>query len=260
MNGEDGPRIGEHADDDGGTGGPRRRLIASLCEGWLKGVGSSGLSGASVCRAVKGQLSSLVYNSDEMSAALADLQLTLGEGPAATALTEQRPVLLPDISASPPRGTWVAFSAEAVRVGVRSVLAVPLQIGVVGLGVLTLHGRHPATLERRDLAALFVVADALTQVLLPWPVAGANQGEADWDLGLGPNDSVVHQVTGMVAVQLRSSAEDALLNLRAYAFASGTGLIEVARRVVERSLSFDEASPDTTLREDHEPEKGDRDG
>ena len=48
----------------------------------------------------------------------------------------------------------------------------------------------------------------------------------------------VHQATGMVLVQLEIPGEDAFARLRAYAFARGRPLTDVARDVVARRLVF----------------------
>jgi hypothetical protein len=50
---------------------------------------------------------------------------------------------------------------------------------------------------------------------------------------------VVHQAAGMVAVQLGISVADALVRLRAFAFADGRPVQEVAEDVVARRLRFD---------------------
>ena len=50
---------------------------------------------------------------------------------------------------------------------------------------------------------------------------------------------VVHQAAGMVAVQLGIGVADALVRLRAHAFATGTPLHKLAEDVVDRRLRFD---------------------
>jgi hypothetical protein len=50
---------------------------------------------------------------------------------------------------------------------------------------------------------------------------------------------VVHQAAGMVAVQLGIGVADALVRLRARAFATGTPLHKLAEDVVDRRLRFD---------------------
>jgi AmiR/NasT family two-component response regulator len=48
----------------------------------------------------------------------------------------------------------------------------------------------------------------------------------------------VHQATGMILVQLDTSATEAFARLRAHAFASGISIQEVAKDVVQRRLNF----------------------
>ena len=50
----------------------------------------------------------------------------------------------------------------------------------------------------------------------------------------------IHQVTGMVLAQLGVSAEEALARLRGYAFVQQRLLIDVARDVLARRLTFTE--------------------
>jgi hypothetical protein len=52
-------------------------------------------------------------------------------------------------------------------------------------------------------------------------------------------DFSVHQAAGMVAVQGSMTVGDALVALRAHAFATNTALSELAVRVVIRQTSFD---------------------
>jgi hypothetical protein len=49
---------------------------------------------------------------------------------------------------------------------------------------------------------------------------------------------VIHQATGMVLAQLDISADDAMLVLQGHAFAAGLTMMEVAQRVVDRTLDF----------------------
>jgi len=50
---------------------------------------------------------------------------------------------------------------------------------------------------------------------------------------------VVHQASGMVSAQAGISVSDALVRLRAHAFATGALLVDVAKDVVARRLRFD---------------------
>ncbi|WP_344234202.1 ANTAR domain-containing protein [Kribbella hippodromi] len=50
--------------------------------------------------------------------------------------------------------------------------------------------------------------------------------------------SAVYQATGMLAIQLGASMEDALAMLRAHAFAQDPTLSEIAEQVVDRPIDF----------------------
>ena len=54
------------------------------------------------------------------------------------------------------------------------------------------------------------------------------------------NRAIVHQATGMVAVQASVSVGDAVALLRAYAFSTNQPISDVAAAVVGRELLFDE--------------------
>ena len=62
----------------------------------------------------------------------------------------------------------------------------------------------------------------------------ASELEAGADL-----QSVVHQASGMVSVQLKVSVGEALVRLRGHAFGNERHLVEVARDVVHRRFRFD---------------------
>ena len=62
--------------------------------------------------------------------------------------------------------------------------------------------------------------------------------------------AVVHQATGMITIQLGTSLADALLRLRAHAYASGRTVSDIAADVVDRRLRFDGNEPGTTAPRD----------
>jgi len=175
---------------------------------------------------------------DTISRRIEDLQWTLGEGPCVDALSQGMPVIVSDLSNDPDLATerWPTFLAEASSLGVQAVFAFPMQIGVIKLGVLDLYRLIPGPLAPESLAAALVAADAGSTALLE---LRGGVAEADGVFVL-PFQVQVHQATGMVQVQLRVTAADALLRLRSRAFVEGRGLIDVAVDVVERRLRFSE--------------------
>jgi hypothetical protein len=83
-----------------------------------------------------------VCTTNNVSAALGELQYALGEGPCVDAHQQGGPVLEPDL-ADPRNPRWVAFSGPAVVAGARAVFGFPLQVGAVRLGALDLYRDQP---------------------------------------------------------------------------------------------------------------------
>jgi hypothetical protein len=118
------------------------------------------------------------------------------------------------------------------------VFGFPLRIGAVRLGALNLYAdragpladdQHTYALSMADVAAeavLLLQADAPPGILAAELEAGADF------------KYVVHQASGMVAAQLDVSVAQALIRLRAYAFANERALTDVASAVVGQSLRF----------------------
>lgn len=175
-----------------------------------------------------------LFASDELSAMLEDLQFTTGEGPAADESRLGAPVLVGDLESAAAR--WPGFVPEAVAAGARAMFAVPLQAGAIHIGVLSLYRAVPGQLTAEELADVLVFADAALHILLD-AASGVSGSPVYQPLnGFTDRRAVVHQATGMISVQLDVSLEEALVRLRAHAFARGTALGEVATEVVSRQL------------------------
>ena len=189
-----------------------------------------------------------VCTSNGVSALIEDLQYALGEGPCVDAFSQDRPVLEPDL-ADPDVPRWLAFAGPALNAGVRAIFGFPLRVGAVRLGALNLYRDWPGPLDDDQHADALVMADVTAQSLLvlqadapPGSLAAALMADADFHY-------VVHQAAGMVAAQLDTSVANALIRLRAYAFANDRPLTDVARDAVARKLRFDTQDRD----EDPEP-------
>lgn len=182
-----------------------------------------------------------VCSTDEVSAAIEELQLALGEGPCVDAYHQDQAVLEPDL-ADPATPRWVGFTGPAVQAGARAIFGFPLQVGAVRLGALNLYCSQPGLLSDEQHADALVMADVAAQALLVMQ-ANAPPGKLAAELEAGSDfQYVVHQASGMVAAQLEVSVGQALIRLRAYAFGNDRPLTEVAKDVVARTLRFDAAS------------------
>jgi GAF domain-containing protein len=233
----------------------RRRLVALLDDhaGWQERlervcvvtVGLVGVDGAAVT--VMGSVrAGLDGHRDQLAATgplsrrLEDLQLTAGEGPCMDAFRDGRPVLIADLAGEPSR--WLGFGSEASAAGVSAVFSLPLQVGAIRLGTFDLHRRSAGPLSHEQLADALAMASLATEALLelaeqgsaPEP-GGGREVAAGW---LPDVHADVHAASGMVSAQTGSDVRSALLRIRAHAFGNGEPIHEVARRIIDRDLTF----------------------
>ena len=183
-----------------------------------------------------------------VSTLIEELQYGLGEGPCVDAYNLDAPVLEPDL-ADPVAVRWAAFGPPAVAAGVRAVFGFPLRVGAARLGALNLYRDRPGPLSDDQHADALVLADVAAKVVIALQ-GHAPPGAIAVELEAGANfQFVVHQASGMVAAQLEVSVGEALIRLRAHAFAVDRSLTAVADDVVNRRLRFsaDDGPRDTTF-------------
>lgn len=215
------------------SSGPRSTWAATLVEDCAASLGAAG-AGLAVADAT-GPVGVVAATAGAGQAG-EDLQFALGEGPCRVAAQTRRAVHAPALSGD---GRWLQFAPEAGRAGIEAAFSVPLQVGAVLIGVLDVYQGSAGPLPPESVSALSVYGEAATAVLLLLSGVPGGPGD-DTDLGdLADIRPVVHQASGMVAVQLDVNLSVALLRLRGQAFASGMSLRELASDVVARRIQFD---------------------
>jgi hypothetical protein len=173
---------------------------------------------------------------------LEELQFTLGEGPCVDALATGRPVLVADVTGGA-ADRWPIYSSAVRERGVRSVFAFPLLAGSASVGVLDVFRGRPGAMNEEDVAqSLTFAAIARTAVLDGQHDAPVDEVPDGFDESPGYR-AEVFQAQGMVMVQLGVTLAEALLRLRAHAYARDRTLADVARDVVARALRFDQDQP-----------------
>jgi ANTAR domain len=177
---------------------------------------------------------------DEVSEQLAELQMTMGEGPCLDVVTSGSPVLVSDLDDGDAVRRWPGFTPQACQAGAAAVFALPLQIGAIRVGSLGLYRDKPGPLGTVSLGDALILADAATVVLLesqhPDGAAAAGRGPAGQPPDLARHRAEIDQATGMVSAQLDVAIGEAFVRLRAYAYAQDRRLSEVARDIVARRL------------------------
>lgn len=177
-----------------------------------------------------------VAATDGPAATMEELQFTLGEGPCIDSSHTGRPVLQPDLGASGP-GRWPLFAAGALDAGIRAIFALPLRVGAIRLGVLDLYRDVPGPLTGTDLAEALHFADAATAILLHLQALDAD-GSSSGLVSVIEDRAEVHQATGVIAVQADLTLAQALVLLRARAFAAERPILSLSRDVLSGAVHF----------------------
>ena len=173
---------------------------------------------------------------DALGERLVELQVTVGEGPAVDVWRGGGPALVTDLDAPASQARWPMFAPLAVEAGAAALFALPLRVGAIRIGVLSLYRFDAGHLDATTLTDALVFADLALRLLL--------DGQADLTAdvvedGLPLHNPHVHQATGMVAAQLGVGMADAFAHLRARAFAEQVPLSGLAADVVARRRRFD---------------------
>jgi hypothetical protein len=178
---------------------------------------------------------------DGVSEHLAELELTLGEGPGRDAAASGGPALASDRGGIDAARRWPFFASAACQAGAAAIFAFPLRIGAIRAGVMGLYRNRPGPLSASRLGDALVFADTATLLLL----GSQDQASGDPAARPGPSgqptDLALHraeidQATGMLTEQLGVGIADAFIRLRGYAYAHDQRLTDVAREIVARRL------------------------
>lgn len=182
-------------------------------------------------------------SSGPKSRELDELQFTFGEGPCLDAVRTGGPVLVADLHNARAQ-RWPAFAEKALESGMRAVFALPVSIASLPMAALDLFRYETGPLSDDELMGGLLAAElAAVPVLDLLAEAGGAQRLVDggdgWDQLTLLDRPEVHQATGMLSVQLDVDVAQALVRLRAYAFAQGRTASEIASDIVNRRVAAD---------------------
>lgn len=186
-------------------------------------------------------------SSGELSSRLDEYQFTFGEGPCMDSVRLARPILVPDLD-DPLETRWPGFTGAVLNEGVRAVFALPVSIASSYVGALDLFRRTPGPLSDNGLVGGLLAAELAVLPLLDLLAADRTQSAEGADTD-GWSDLAtfarveIYQATGMLMAQLDVGPTEALVRLRAHAFAEGLPVSQVAWRIVERHLTLEVDPP-----------------
>lgn len=191
----------------------------------------------------------IVGATDAVARRMEEAQFAVGEGPCVEAVDNGRPVMQPHLAETGVR-RWPGFAEQAVVAGVVAVFALPLQVGAIKLGALGVYRGHVGPLTSSELADALAYADAGTLLALHLQVPSSSDHGAGRLAEALDDRAEVHQATGMISVQLRVGLPEALLRLRAHAYAHNRSVADVAAHVIERRLRFDHSDAGHIVEDD----------
>jgi hypothetical protein len=238
-----GPRVAEILSVITSVGGEQVALPARLCAECLSALRVTGVGVALMT--ADGPSGVVLAATDERARQLEELQFALGEGPCVEASGSGRAVLQSDLLLAGP-ARWPQFGAAVLEAGVHAIFAFPLHAGAIHVGVLDLYRDTPGPLTELEVADARAFADAATVVVLHLQDHHGRDGAYSAITGAMDSQAEVHQATGMITIQLGVGTTEALLRMRAHAYASGQTVSAVAAEVTGRRLSFDNSESGTT--------------
>lgn len=172
-----------------------------------------------------------------------ELQFSLGEGPCLDAVTRRIPILVVDL-ADPAEARWPAYRPAMLAHQVRGVYAIPVVVAGEFVGALNLFRTQPGPLPGAHLVGAVAASELAAIPLLDLLDADLQAAVADptsnaWAELNTLSRSEVSQATGMLVAQLEVEPAEALVRLRAHAYATGRGVTDVARDILDRRLKLE---------------------
>jgi GAF domain-containing protein len=181
----------------------------------------------------------LVSASTEAVKVLETLQVQRREGPCLDAYRSGERVVVPDLRRGV-GGRWPVFAPQALAAGVAAVCAFPMRLRDQRIGALNAFQTVAGGFDGTATAAGQALADVATiAILQARAVEDASRLAGQLEHAL-ESRVVIEQAKGMLAERLGVEPDEAFARLRSYGRVRGLRLTDLARRVVEDSLTLDE--------------------
>jgi GAF domain-containing protein len=176
----------------------------------------------------------LMASSSEAMQILELFELQSQEGPCLDCYRTGEPVVGHDLTSVHDR--WPTFAPEARKAGYRSVGALPMRHRRSVIGALNLFHRDPAGMKRIDIDAAQAFADVATTAILQRRAGYEGQVVYDQLQRALNSRAVIEQAKGVVAERLGLDMEQSFLTLRNHARRHSTGLLDIARALINGGM------------------------
>jgi hypothetical protein len=220
----------------------RRGLAAadSLCEAC---VVLFGIDAAAISLVFSGVTSGTFGSSDAAARVYDELQFTIGEGPCLDSVSTRGPVLVPDLAKSD-FIRWPLYRPALLDKKIRGVFAIPVVLAGEFVGALDFFKTQPGELRVDQLAGAVIAAELAGAPLLDLMHSDLQAAVNDpyssaWADFNALSRTEVSQATGMLVAQLGIEPAEALVRMRAHAYATNRSATEVARDILDRRLRLE---------------------
>jgi ANTAR domain len=202
-----------------------------------------GIDAASISIVFDGASTGTLGASGEHARACDELQFILGEGPCLDSVAHRIPVLVVDL-ADPEEARWPAYGPAMLAQHMRGVYAIPVVVAGAFVGALDLFCAQPRPLTGDELVGALAAAELAGIPLLDLLDADLAAAVGDphsnaWAELNALSRAEVSQATGMIVAQLEVEPAEALVRLRAHAYATGRSATDVARDILDRRLRLE---------------------
>jgi hypothetical protein len=201
------------------------------------------IDAAAISLVFSGVASGTFGSSDASARAYDELQFTIGEGPCLDSVATHGPILVADL-AKPGNVRWPLYRPALLDYKIRGVFAIPVVLAGEFVGALDLFRTEPGELPSDELAGAVVAAELAGAPLLDLmesdlQAAVNDPNSSSWADFNALSRTEVSQATGMLVAQLEIEPAEALVRLRAHAYATNRSATDVARDILNRRLSLD---------------------
>jgi hypothetical protein len=172
-----------------------------------------------------------------------ELQFTFGEGPCLDSVSQRTPILVADL-AHPEETRWPMYTPALLAHDIRGVFAMPVLVAGEHVGALDFYRAQAGHLDDDELAGAIAAAEYAELPMLDVMDGDLHAAISDPDSNSWAELQVltraeVSQATGMLVAQLGVESAEALVRLRAHAYATGRSATDVARDILDRRLRLE---------------------
>ena len=202
-----------------------------------------GVDGAAISLVFSGVTSGTFGSSNAAARDYDELQFTIGEGPCLDSVSTRGPVLVPDLAKSD-FIRWPLYRPALLDKKIRGVFAIPVVLAGEFIGALDLFKTQPGELRVDQLAGAVIAAELAGAPLLDLMHSDLQAAVNDpyssaWADLNALSRTEVSQATGMIVAQLGVEPAEALVRLRAHAYATNRSATDVARDILDRRLRLE---------------------